>query len=122
MPDARNWRCLLPVVVALCLGLGAPAIASPCESGTTGSSQKSTHSKSSSGKKTSEKRKNHKGKEPKAPKTPKAKKPNSRPPVYHASDSRSDRCQSCDRDENGRIVRSDKAKQAFKNGTGYPKG
>ena len=64
-------------------------------------------------------------KAPKAPKTHKVKVPRiSTPRVYHASSShrRSDRCLSCDRDEHGRIVRSDKAKEAFEKATGYPKG
>jgi hypothetical protein len=34
----------------------------------------------------------------------------------------SDRCTSCDRDADGRILRSGKAKDAFKKATGYPHG
>jgi hypothetical protein len=45
-------------------------------------------------------------------------------PVSRASTAaaRSDRCESCDRDEHGRIVRSGKAKKAFMTATGYPHG
>jgi hypothetical protein len=39
-------------------------------------------------------------------------------PVVH----RANRCQTCDRAANGRILRSTEAKDAFKNATGYPKG
>ena len=44
--------------------------------------------------------------------------------VTHASTAsrRSNRCRECDRDEHGRIVRSDKAKDAFERATGYPHG
>jgi hypothetical protein len=35
---------------------------------------------------------------------------------------RSDRCENCDRDADGRIVRSGKAKKQFEKATGYPKG
>jgi hypothetical protein len=36
--------------------------------------------------------------------------------------SRSDRCENCDRDKNGKIVRNKAAKKQFQNATGYPKG
>jgi ribosomal protein L44E len=41
------------------------------------------------------------------------------PHVSHASHLR---CESCDRDEHGRIVRSKDAKKAFEKATGFPKG
>jgi 5-methylcytosine-specific restriction endonuclease McrA len=63
--------------------------------------------------------KEHKAKEPKKPKGKAAKGSSSTPRVSHASHLR---CESCDRDEHGKIVRSRDAKKAFKNGTGFPKG
>jgi hypothetical protein len=42
----------------------------------------------------------------------------------HASTSgaRSNRCDACDRDEHGRILRKGEARNAFKRATGYPRG
>ena len=45
-------------------------------------------------------------------------------PVAHASTAgaRSNRCENCDRDEHGKILRNGKAKKAFESATGYPHG
>ncbi len=57
----------------------------------------------------------------KAPKAPKVVKAPKRPTVSLASSAgaRSDRCSNCDRDEHGKILRSDKAKKGFMRATGY---
>jgi hypothetical protein len=56
----------------------------------------------------------------KAPKESKATK--ARQESASTSAKRANRCTSCDRDTNGRILRSGQAKDSFKRATGYPKG
>jgi hypothetical protein len=43
-------------------------------------------------------------------------------PHASAASRRSNRCEACDRDEHGKLLRSGKAKQAFERSTGYPHG
>jgi hypothetical protein len=57
--------------------------------------------------------------------TPRARKaPGHASGVTHASapHPRSNRCENCDRDEHGKILRSRRAKKAFESATGYPHG
>jgi hypothetical protein len=57
--------------------------------------------------------------------TPRARKaPGRASDVRHASSphARSNRCENCDRDEHGKILRSKRAKKAFESATGYPHG
>jgi hypothetical protein len=78
------------------------------------------HPAAASSRRHSEKR----SKTPKALKPAKHPKPQSAPHAAHASGRpfRSNRCDNCDRDAHGRIVRSGEAKGAFKHATGYPHG
>lgn len=102
-------RRLLTLAVLLCLAIGGtPAWSAPAP-------QKTVHVKEYK-KKDGTVVKAHDRKEPNSKAAPSP--TSSASPTVHAST----RCQNCDRDEHGRIVRSQDAKRAFMRATGYPKG
>jgi hypothetical protein len=82
---------------------------------------KSTVSSSHAGKSArAKKEKKHKGDTaaPRARRTPRPSVPATRASAPHHSN----RCQNCDRDEHGKILRSGRARKAFESATGYPHG
>jgi hypothetical protein len=100
----RALRSFLPfglaLVVAFSLGFQTPVLAQK------GTSHSSSHSKSS-----------HSTSSHKSSGTSKTDKKTSTSTQHNAP-----YCETCARDKNGKILRGDAAKDAFKNQTGYPKG
>jgi hypothetical protein len=123
--NCRLRRTLLPLTLLLFLAAGSV----PSYAGT----QKKSGGNSSTTAKSSDKAKSTEKKEKKSgntghvkkskPKDATKGKTRSTTPAYSlpkSSTSRSDRCDNCDRDKNGRIARSGKAKKQFKSATGVP--
>lgn len=108
MLKTRRGSRIVAAVFALLLVCSVPAVAASSHGSSRGSHHASTSHRPTGSKRS-------RARAAKAPGV-------STPRVYHASSTRSDRCVQCDRDAHGHIVRSDKAKDAFKKATGYPKG
>lgn len=123
-PFARALRSSA-IAIVVCVALVLAAVPSRMFAASASASQKTVHVKEYT-KKDGTVVKAHDRKAPGSSDTAATPKPakaaESRPtppPVAHASRTR---CQDCDRDEHGKIVRSQDAKRAFMRATGFPNG